>query len=318
MIQEVDLHTFLSKTSDWQWVSHTQTQGWIEAFLQERDVRYFMSENIACMGWVSRKWGRRMLTVNGECFRTQQISNKQVFAFFEHLSKIDADFVSVNSDSAYSADYEVGIRQAGFLRPVGMFSTTLSKVVPLDQPYVFDKSWQRNLKQADESQLSFVPAVCSEQAADEYVRLHNEMEQRKGFNDGLTVGQLRAILAQKCFRLAWVDDKDGSHLAGGIVYQRGGYGRFLYSFTTPAGREKSASYLLYKGWMDNLCREGVTRFDLGRLSPSKHLKNNLYLFKNGIGGEVVSYNGEWIYTSSRWLPFAMYVANKYYWKRVQV
>ncbi|MCR4664516.1 MAG: hypothetical protein K5660_04025 [Paludibacteraceae bacterium] len=318
MVQEVDLHTFLSNTNDWQWVSHTQMQGWIDAFLRGSDVRCFMSENIACVGWVTRKWGKRMLTVKGECFRSLPVSNKQVFAFFEHISKIDVDLVSINSDSVYSADYEVGIRQAGFLRPVGMFSTTLSKVVSLDQPYVFDRSWQRNLKQADDSRLSFVPAVCSEQAADEYVRLHNEMERRKGFNDGLTVEQLRVLLTQTCFRMAWVDDNSGNHLAGGIVYQRGGYGRFLYSFTTPMGREKSASYLLYKGWMDNLSLEGVTRFDLGRLSPSKHLKNNLFLFKNGIGGEVVSYNGEWAYSSSVWLPFAIYVANKYYWKRVRV
>ncbi|MBP5476943.1 MAG: GNAT family N-acetyltransferase [Paludibacteraceae bacterium] len=319
MVRQVDLHTFFTSTCDWQWVSHTQTEGWVSAFLQSADIRCFVSEQIACIGWLSRKWGRTMLTITGEFFRSLPVTEKQVFAFFEQVARTDADIIYVNSDSLYSPLYEAGIRQAGFLRPVGMFSTTLSKEIPLERPYVFDKSWQRNLQKADEAQLRFVPvAAPSEEVLADYVRLHGEMERRKGFRDGLTAEQLRAILSHPEFRLAWVDDREDRHLAGGIVFCRGDYARFLYSFTTDEGRQMSASYFLYKGLMDALAADGVKRFDLGRLSPSKSQKNNLFLFKNGIDGTTVSYNGEWLYTTSRWLPFALCLANKYYWKRVQV
>ena len=319
MVRQVDPHTFFATTRDWQWVSHTQTQGWADAFLQNADIRCFLSEQIACIGWVSRKWGKRMLTVTGECFRRLPVSEKQVFAFFDTVAQTDADLIYVNSDSLYSPLYEAGIRQAGFLRPVGMFSTTLSKEIALDEPLRFDKSWQRNLQKADEAQLRFVAVVHpSEQAIADYVRLHDEMEQRKGFRDGLTAAQLQSVLSEPCFRLAWVDDVQGNHVAGGIVFRRQDYARFLYSFTTVEGRRQSASYLLYKGWMETLASEGVKRFDVGRLSPSKHRKNNLFLFKNGIEGTTVSYNGEWLCSSSKRLPFALYLANKYYWKRVQV
>ena len=319
MVKQVDNHTFYASVSDWQWVSHTQTEGWVTAFLREADVRFFLGEQIACVGWVSKKWGKSMLTITGECFRSLPFTEKHIYAFFEDIAQTDVDIICLNSDSLYSAQYEVGIRQAGFLRPVGMFSTTLSKEISLNQPLLFDKSWQRNLRKATDAGLRFV--IVNEPDGNvlaTYVRLHNEMEQRKGFHDGLTVGQLQDILSQPLFQLAWVDDADGNHLAGGIVYCRGDYARFLYSFTTSDGRQMSASYPLYKGWMDFLALKGVLRFDLGRLSPAKHQKNNLFLFKNGIDGTTVSYNGEWIYSSSKWLPFALYIANKYYWKRVQV
>lgn len=319
MVQTVDFHTFVTATNNWQRVAHSQTQGWKEAFLQQADIRCFLSENIACIGWIGRKWGKRMLTITGECFRTLPVSEKQVFAFFEQVVREPVDLIYVNSDSLYSPLYEVGIRQAGFLRPVGLFSTTLSKEVALDQPYRFDKSWQRNLRHTEEAQLRFVPVESpDDKSLADYVRQHNEMEQRKGFRDGLSVEQLRTILSYPDFRLAWVDDAQGSHLAGGVVFHRRDYARFLYSFTSLEGRRQSASYLLYKGWMDELASIGVKRFDLGRLSPSKHNKNNLFLFKNGVGGTTVSYNGEWLYSASQSLPFALYLANKHYWKRVQV
>ncbi len=319
MVRQVDPHTFFAATRDWQCVSHTQTEGWVTAFLRQEDMRCFVSEQIACIGWISRKWGKRMFTVTGECFRSLPVTDKQVFAFFDHIAQTDADMIYVNSDSLYSPLYEAGIRQAGFLRPVGLFSTTLSKEIALDQPYRFDKSWQRNLQKADDARLCFVSvANPSDEAVADYIRLHTEMENRKGFRDGLTAEQLRTVLSQPCFRLAWVDDAQGGHLAGGIVFQRGEYARFLYSFTTAEGRRLSASYLLYKGWMDTLAADGVKRFDLGRLSPSKSQKNNLFLFKNGINGMTVSYNGEWLYSASKLLPFALYFANKYYWKRIQV
>ena len=148
--------------------------------------------------------------------------------------------------------------------------------------------------------------------------MHREMEKRKGFLDDLNVGQLQAIFSQTLFQLVWVDDQDGNHLAGGIIFHRGDYARSLYALTTSVGRQKSASYFLYKMLLDNLAADGVKRFDFGRLAPSKHQKNNVFLFKNGIGGTTVSYNGEWLYAKSKIIPFALYLANKYYWKRVQV
>lgn len=319
MVQQVDLHTFFASTADWQWVSHTQTEGWVAAFLQSADTLCFMSENIACIGWISRKWGRRMLSITGECFRALPVNDKQVFDFFDYVAHTDVDIIYINSDSVYSPLYEIGIRQAGFLRPVGMFSTSLSKEIPLDYPYHFDKSWQRNLKKADDNHLSFQSvSEPTETDLSDYISFHNAMEQRKGFRDGISFNQLYSILSHPYFRMAWVNDAEGHHLAGGIVFSRCDYARFLYSFTSVEGRRLSASYRLYIGYMDYLASEGIKRFDVGRLSPSNHAKNNLFLFKNGIDGNALSYNGEWLYAKSKIIPFALYLANKYYWKRVQV
>ena len=327
MVYSVSSEQFFTLTEGMAWVSHTQTRAWCEAFIPERERCFFVDDlhhpQIACVGQFRCKWGLRMLFIAGECLHLNPMSDKTVHTFYEGiLAQQPVDLCYINSDSIYHPLFETGIRQAGYLRPVGLFSTTLSKIVRTDQPLSMDKSWRRNLKHAEACQLDFVveeyPFISDIQA---YQDAHRAMEQRKRFSDSLIREQQIRLLADNRFRLAWVNTSEGEHVAGGIIYcreQEDGYARFLYSFTTEKGRKLSAAYKLYESLVRYLREHAVKRFDLGRISPSKHSKNNIFLFKNGLGGTTISYNGEWLWTRYRWLPLLFYFANRYRFKRVQV
>ncbi len=311
-----------------EWVSHTQTTAWTEAFLPAGEARYVVDDlsapQMACVGQLHRKWGIRMLFIAGECLaQPANLTSAMVHQFYEDvLTAVPADLCYINSDSLYSPLYEVGIRQAGFLRPVGMFSTTLSKLIATDHELILDKSWRRNLKKAEEQHLSFT--VVTQPTADDveqYLRLHHGMEQRKHFADSPSANQLAQLLASPLFRLAWVDSPDGTHLSGGVFYcrQEGTpYARFLYSATSLKGREVGSAYWLRKQVVDYLASVGVPVMDTGRITPAKHAKNGLFIFKNGMDGETVCYNGEWLWTRSPWLAPAFYLANRFIFKRVRV
>ena len=328
MLHLVSLSQFAALTRDMEWVAPTQTAAWTNAFLPQGEARYVVDDlnkpTMACVGQLHRKWGVSMLLVAGECLaHTHDLSSEQVHRFYEDLLQlVPADLYYVNSDSLYSPLYEVGMRQAGFLRPVGMFSTTLSKLIATDQELTPDKSWRRNLKKAEEHRLTF--SVVSQPSAhdvEQYLQLHHGVEQRKHFSDSATANQLTCLLADPMYRLAWVDSAEGEHLSGGVFYcrhQGSPYARFIYSATSLKGREVGSAYWLRKQVTDYLATVGIPVLDTGRITPAKHAKNGLFLFKNGMGGETVSYNGEWLWTRRPWLAPAFYLANRFIFKRVRV
>ena len=76
--------------------------------------------------------------------------------------------------------------------------------------------------------------------------------------------------------------------------------------------------MLREGIINYLAQQGIDTLDLGRLSPATHEKNNIFLFKDGIGGDYVHYLGEWEYCRRRWMSVMLYFAKMHIWKRVRV
>ena len=324
-MQEVSKDIFYKTVEDWAWVSHTQFDAMCRGIVPNDTLHYFLDNqqpaSIGCVGYVRHKAGLHMLIIPGECIRGE-ISHKLIHEFYHNIGQLGYDIVEINSDYLYSPEFEMGIREAGLLRPVGLFSTTLSKEIDLQKPLVFDKSWQRNLKKNDQSGLTFQiyrGGDVPDHILSEYMHIHQEMTSRKQFSDGLDISQLRILLTDKHFVLGIIRH-DEKVIAGMVAFMdEGKRAKSLYSATSIAGRELSASYILYREMMLYAANElHIPVFDLGRISPSSHAKNNLFLFKNGIKGSVVQYNGEWLWCKRKWMPLALYFMKKYIWKRVQV
>ncbi len=320
---EVSRTEFYKTVASWKHVPHTQTDTWLRSMTNERNLRYYTDERqpatIACAGYVRRKAGMTMLCIGGECIRNE-VSVKQIRDFYDNIGTLGFDIVEINLNSVYEPEYEVGLRLAGLLRPVGMFSTALSKVVDLTQPLTFDKSWKHNLSQCEANGLKFRVEAASQEAVERYMGMHNEMTARKHFDGALSEAQLKGLMSDPRFVMFMVEDSSGAAVAGRVVYApENGRAVNLYSVTTPAGRRLHASYFLYINMFRYLsAQRGTPDFDLGRLAPSKRKKNDVFLFKNGIGGRLVQYNGEWLWCRRRWMPLMLYFMKKYVWKRVQV
>ena len=163
-----------------------------------------------------------------------------------------------------------------------------------------------------------IKATIDEQSAKDYVSHHKELLKRKGFNEDLSEEELLKLSQDSHFKLGIVTDEQNQVMAGCIFYAHTNASSTIYSFSTPEGRECGAAYLIREGIIAYLAQQGIATLDLGRLSPAAHKKNNLFLFKDGIGGKYVQYLGEWLWCKHKWMPLALYFMKKYIWKRVQV
>lgn len=323
-MQEVSKDIFYKLIADFEWIPYTQTLAYNLSIVDESTLHWYIDDvnnpTIGCVGYERYKMGMKMLCVAGECRKEMNsINRKRYAAFYQDLHDTGFDIYEVNISTPYSVDAEIALRTTGWLRPVGLFSTTLSKIVPTNQPLTLDKSWKHNLKKAHEASLLFsVQDKIDAQCTQDFLTLHKELQRYKGFSEHITESGLLALGHDSHFKMAVVTDTNNRTLAGCIFYACPNTSSTIYSFSTPEGREHGAAYLLREGIVQFLAQQGINELDLGRLSPATHKKNNLFLFKDGIGGEYVQYLGEWQWCKSRWMPLALYFMKKYIWKRVQV
>ena len=320
-VQNVSIDEFYKSIADWTWIPFTQDKHWLLSLVSADMLHFFLDarHGIACAGFIKKKHNLNMLCIYGECRRQEVTKYQDVADFWKQILECGYDIYEINLDSYYNPIDEIGLREAGFLRPIGMFSTTLSKIINLEN-ITFDHNWRRNLKHVAQYNLSFeVVAQPNKEDIRQYVEMHNEMTKRKGFNDFLSFEQLSKLLSEDShFLMCRIRTADNEIVASGIIYRRGKEAKFIYSTTTLAGRNLSASYALYQGIFTYLHQTDTELFDMGRLSPSTHIKNNLFTFKDGVRGDYVQYQGEWLWCRKKWMPIVLYFMKKYIWKRVQV
>lgn len=322
-MQEVSKDIFYGIVTQFDWLPFTQAEAYLRSIVDERTLHYYIDDpadpHIGCGGYERRKAGLRMLCIHGECLRSRAIDRKRYAAFYSALQQTGYDIYELNLSTPYTVQAEIALRTAGWLRPIGLFSTTLSKVVSTTAPASYDRSWKHNLKKAHQAGLSITfHERFSQELIQIYMTCHQEQTQRKGFHDELSARGLAELSKDPHFKMGIVSNADGEVVAGHLFYTHPAASASMYAFTTLQGRDTGAAYLLYEGILQYLAEQGIETFDLGRLSPAAHKKNNIFLFKDGIGGEYVQYTGEWLWCRKSWMPLALYFMKKHIWKRVQV
>lgn len=322
-MQEVSKDIFYKAIENFDWVPYTQTLAYNLSIVPENTLHWYLDDEkkpqIGCVGFERHKLGLSMLCIKGECLQKEgSIDRKKYAEFYRALHETGFDIYEINLDTHYSEEAEIALRTAGWLRPIGMFSTTLSKIISTTTPLVYDKSWKRNLKKANEASLKFeIKEHIIPRDIQEYVKHHKDLLRRKGFNEGLTENGLSALSYDPHFKMCFITNPNGV-VGGGIFYEQKNASITLYSFSTSEGREFGAAYLFYDGIIAHLNARGITTLDVGRISPATHKKNNIFLFKDGIGGKYVNYLGEWEYCKKEWMSIVLYFMKRFIWKRVRV
>ncbi|MDR0829593.1 MAG: hypothetical protein LBN95_05740 [Prevotellaceae bacterium] len=322
----IDKNIFFSITQTFDYVPFTQSEGWwaYNSVKDENRYAFFVDDakqpSIACMGYKMQKFGLKMLEIAGECLIDRNnLSSKKIRDFYKEIAQIGYDMVEVNSSLPYNALYEIGIRQAGFLRPAGLFSTPLTILLDLRKPIEYDKNWQNNLRRTEKHQLTFAPAThLTNKDIEDYLFMHNEMVNRKQFNDGLSYDKLKILLCNSYFKLFFVEDEQHKRIAGMLIYERNNNAISILSTVSAEGKQKSAAYFRDREIYRFLKEQGVLFFDRGRISPAAHKKNNIFLFKNGVKGDYLLYCGEFSWYKRHIYRPLMYFVKKYLFKRVEL
>ena len=318
-MQEVSKDIFYKTIENWESVPFTQTEGLIcmQSGGDVSKVLFFLDDNIGCAAHVKRFLGLTMLMVDSECMRYKQNKPSTISHFYEALRQTGVDIIEVNSRRVYEADYEIGMRQAGYMRPVGSFSFELTNIIDLTKPLTFNENWKRNLKHSEGLGLRLERIEQpTDSDLEDFMSLYREMCAQKQLTMPFTKTSLRILLTDSHFHLCFISE-DNKRLSAIIYHQSRTHCGLLYAATSQEGNDRRAGFQLYKLLLTRLQQEGIETFDMEKMGASVHSTNAVFLFKQGIKGQLLPLCGEWSWYKRSWMGVGIYFVKKYLWKKVQ-
>jgi hypothetical protein len=297
-------------------VPFTQSQGWhdYQTYLKKSKCLYFVDDDTApkiCAWGLIRSFPLvgKILQISGESYRTE-ITRTQIKTFYDEIAVYSEKhfiFVLVSSQALYSVDYEIAIRQAGFIRPLVPLTCPLSILVDLNN-IKYLRIWERQLKKASKNNLRF--EYISNPNIDHInhvVRMYSELSELKQMGYILDADALSVLLRNNDYKLFFVRSCNGEPIAARITYLRNDFSCDVIAANSNKSRDiPGTSYFMVNSILEWLKGNNVKIFDFGRIGPGKRSTNSVYEFKSYIGSPEVSYNGEWIYSNSKFLETVFY------------
>jgi hypothetical protein len=255
--------------------------------------------------------------IEGECLKKNNVSREIIHSFFEGITKLGFDFIEVSSIAIYNPEYEIGIRTAGYLKPVGTFSIHLSKVIDLQKEIAFSGNWRRNLKKTEKQPLQFeVIENASSHDIKTFLDLYSNLLADKKFQHNILPAQLEYLLAYPRFKLAVVKSNSDETHAVFIFFTDGTNAVSLFTAKSKEAKDNGAMFFVYARLLEYLQQTGHSCFDVGRLVPSvtKEL-GGVFDFKDGMKGEYVIYNDEWSWYKKNSYRTIIYFVKKFLMKK---
>jgi len=303
----------------------TQSEGWYQMHSYYHPDRIiFLINNvknptIACFAHVKKWLGIKMLLIEGECYKNEESENViQIRNFYNDIIQSGFQIVEVSSNTPYHFDYETAMRQAGFMRPVGLFCLPSTKIIRLDKQIEYNKDWRRNIKKANEYNLWFekIDKVANDES-NNFIRIFREMIERKSLSQPFNKDQIIKLCSTGEFQLYFVV-KSEQRVASVIIYKFKNFAIPIYSASNSTARQTSASYFMYDELFKHLKSENIDIFDMDKLLPSTEGVNNVFYFKNGINGTHIQLNGEWSWYKKPIYRPMMYFVKKYLMKKREI
>lgn len=320
---KVSKHLFFDIISKFEVVPFLQSKGWYESMNFDNVEFHVDSDkdpNIGFWGIITnhRLLGKKLI-VDSYCHKSS-ISPKQVTKFF--LDLIDSD----EYDSIYLSDIEeadantqIALRRGGFIRPLALRLCPMSIIVDTTTDFNFHRNWRRQVTKSINAGNKFeIYTSPSDEILENFVKLFNELKDRKSLGFGLSVFGLRKLLESQEFFLSLISTSDGRPLCGRMTYLRGGHAYDVYAANADEALTTGAVYQNQQELFEYLKSIGTIDFDYGRIPPGRDSMDNIYIAKSYSGGRPILYNGEWEYTKSNninWLyslyRFCIHKAKRY-------
>ncbi len=308
---------FFEKQTRMSYISFDQSKGWhdYQLALKKEKVLYFIDqedETMICAWGMIRKLSflGSILQIKGEA-KKKNITRIQIQKFYNDIAEYSRGkyfFVWVSSSDLYSVDYEIGIRQAGYVRPLIQSVCPLSIVVDLDIDMERTKNWRKKVRQGIKNELVFkyiekptkndIEIVCE---------MFRELSQTKKLGYELSNDALSCLLLDTRMKLFFVYTKDSIPICARIVYVQGDFSYDTIAANFNLSREiHGTTYFMIESILSYLKKQGVKRFDFGRIGPGKRSSNSVYEFKAYVGAPEVHYNGEWVLANSKFIEMLFF------------
>ena len=317
-----DKQKYFELIKDFEYIPVTQSEGWYDFHAYKNPERIIFivdaldNPAIACFAHVKKFLHLKMLQIEGEATIRKTMTSKQIQLFYREITNLGYDFIETNSQAIYNPEYEIGIRKAGYLRPVGLFSTHLSVLVDLNKALTLSSNWEKNLKIASRQKFSFeVVELIQEKHIQEFLSQYKTLLNDKKFDFQLNKDQISQLLTDQSFGLANIKDEEDSIIACFVFYKHEKYAESIFRTKKDSARKTGATFFLYVKLLDFLRKNGVEYFDMGRITPGNKSKDGVADFKTGIKGALIIYNGEWSWYKKPLYRPLMYFVKKYLFNR---
>jgi len=313
MIQIKDATHFFEIQKKIKKIPFTQSRGWYNSELHKNhEILFFVDDekdvNIAFWGRAQRIpfSKKKILLINGEAI-SNSTSEKLIRKHYQKLTSLDFVGFELNSVNEYRVDFEIGIRRAGFIRPISFFACPLTISFQVQEEFRFDNNWKRNVKKAIDSELEFEEIkIVSDANIQAIVSMFKEMAELKNLGYQLEATSLKTLLDSPEMRLFIVYNKDKKSVAARIVHDNKPFSSDVYAANSMEARDNGATYFIMQNIFETLKEEKYTEFDFGRIPPSNHATDSVYVFKNASRGDKIQYNGEWSFYKNRRLEILMF------------
>lgn len=295
------------------WYKYLKTNNTAFAFFvdDEKDTK------IATWGRVQKipVIGGNILRLEGESY-IEDINEKIIRKFYYEIIELGYKAIEGNSNNLYNIEYEIGIRRTGFVRPLSFTACPLSIEIDLQKDFNFDGNWKRNLKKAVSHKLFFEEVTTiTDDVLSDIILMFQEMADLKQLSYTLEKESLKRLLTSEGIRTFWVKDKIGNTIAARIIHEHNNYITDVFAANSLAARDCGATYYMMDSIFKLIKDEGKANFDFGRIPPSNHATDSVYIFKNASRGRKIQYNGEWVFYKNKWVEYLMFVYKQFIIKK---
>ena len=312
----VDRQIFFKSQQKLQHIPYSQTEEWLEkcGYL-DINCKFFIDNlddpQIGFWGIVfKRKFIGEHLIVTGESY-LDKITSKHIKNFFLEVINSNFAIIEISSTNFYDIKYEIGIRRAGFLRPLVSNLSHLTLVIKKQKERKTDKDWRRNLRKADKADLTFKhiekPSINDLEI---FCKLFLELKEKKDISYSLSSKSLFKLFKAENYKLFFVYDNKFNPIAGRIVYVSLGSSFDVHASNSNKARETGAAYYIIEMIILYLKEIGVDSFDYGMIPPSATKMDSIYVSKSYSGGSPTLYNSQWVFFKSKILE---YIINGYFY-----
>lgn len=313
-----DRTRFFEIQSEFDNIPFTQTEEWLLSVYSNKlnDVVYYVDSiedaHICCWGVHSKKpfFGKHLL-INGETYN-KDISIKKTTSFYREIVDVGYTVVKISSINFYNPNYEIGIRRAGFIRPLALSPSPVTLLVNLQEPFNFHRNWKRSVQKSIKASIQFQhiekPTIKD---IETFIILFNQLKERKNLGFKLSEKGLASLLKHPKFKLFFVYDKDRHPISGRIVYVNNKRSYDIYAANSEQALQCGAAYFIQQKILEFLRDLEVELFDYGRVPPGTDQMDSIYISKSYSGGYPASYNAQWIFSKGKLFDL-MYTIVKHY------
>ncbi|WP_411812263.1 hypothetical protein ACLB9Y_03520 [Chryseobacterium scophthalmum] len=313
----IDRQKFFNIQKSFPDVPFNQTEVWLETTGGIENTVFFIDREdnpqLCCWGKVfDRRFIGAHLLIDGLSTNTSNI--KYIRDFFQKIVSHGYSIIEVSDIGYYNSNFEIGIRQAGFIRPTLSLSP-LTLLVKLQNNFEFHRNWRRNVSKATTNNVNFkVVDKPTIQDCEGFSALFNQLKKRKGLGFNVDPKLLYKLLDSEEYKLFFAIGENNQYLSARVIYITTKLAYDVYAANSDEGIRNGAAYYIQENILYYLKQNGVEAFDYGRIPPSADEMNNIYVAKSYSGGVPMLYNGQWIFNKSRMIDL-IYNLLKYYRKQ---